>query len=74
MQKKIKYENDIHWPVCLAAQGKNGDIQWISRISHQGQRNAAQSRLRESHRKYGLLTLSLHLIHFLNDFANTIIW
>ncbi len=38
MQKKIKYENDIHWPVCLATQGKNRDIPWISRISHQGQR------------------------------------
>ena len=33
MQKKIKYENDIHWPVCQSTQGKNRDIAWISRIS-----------------------------------------
>jgi hypothetical protein len=33
MQKKIKYENDIHWPLCPSSQGKNGDIPWISRIS-----------------------------------------
>ncbi len=33
MQKKIKHENDIHWPQSLVSQGKNGDIPWISRIS-----------------------------------------
>jgi hypothetical protein len=33
MQKKIKYENDIHWPLCRSSQGKNWDIHGISRIS-----------------------------------------
>ena len=33
MQKKIKYENDIHWRQSLAGQGKIMDIPWISWIS-----------------------------------------
>ncbi len=36
MQKKIKYENDIHWLQSHAGQGKIMDIPWISMHSLEG--------------------------------------